>query len=630
MRFSLLSLLGLALAVAAVTPACSGDGKATSSSSSSNAGGSGGAGGGAASSVIVEPESVTLTVPLGGSATQTYQAFTDIGGKKTDITDTCSFSIDPAFGNMVGPKLVALPHGGATQVIADCGKATGKSALTVKLVGDVSAGASTPENAADIFKAAQTTDDPARKPSIVYPLDKAIAPLNIPAIDVQYLAAQNDLFHVSIASTNLEVNLYTTDISAALSEADWVSVASTAAGDSLTIAVEGLSQAAPGQKYRSADVTFRLSHDTVDKTALYYWASSKGNLMTQTFGSADQPTAVKNDCTSCHSVSRSGSRIGYSRCVGGDCGQIFVGFMKYDKNGKQWVDTVNANNKAIAGSYTTFAPLGNPFPGDQQSVALVTLSGGKLALYNPDTGEAVPSNADVASTKGPGGAPRAALMPDWSPDGKTVVFTSTPYPGQWIDLSEGAIATMSYSYAGGQHTFGDPQLLVQGTLDLPSGKYNNFFFPSFSPDGSYIVFNAARAQWRQFQDAASAGQRLMLTSATGAFTVELAAMNGEGDLDITWPHWAPGSTNDYLWIVFSSERPYGHKVTPQNSNPACVANGVKQCKQLWIGAVDKKKLMTMGMQPEDPSAPPVWLPGQDIGADNISPYWTVPTDAIPQ
>jgi len=34
--------------------------------------------------------------------------------------------------------------------------------------------------------------------------------------------------------------------------------------------------------------------------------------------------------------------------------------------------------------------------------------------------------------------------------------------------------------------------------------------------------------------------------------------------------------------------------------------------------------------PDDPSAPPVWMPGQDLGADNISPYWTLPTSAIPQ
>jgi hypothetical protein len=61
-------------------------------------------------------------------------------------------------------------------------------------------------------------------------------------------------------------------------------------------------------------------------------------------------------------------------------------------------------------------------------------------------------------------------------------------------------------------------------------------------------------------------------------------------------------------------------VTEANSATPCKANGVRQCKQLWIGAVAKNKLDgTL-----DPSAPPMWMPGQDTQADNISPYWSVP------
>jgi len=102
-------------------------------------------------------------------------------------------------------------------------------------------------------------------------------------------------------------------------------------------------------------------------------------------------------------------------------------------------------------------------------------------------------------------------------------------------------------------------------------------------------------------------------------------------LDITWPHWAPSPSVDYLWIVFASERNYGHRVTPANSAAACIGNGVKQCKQIWIGAVDRSKLPSDGSAPAvDPSAPPVWMPGQDLDADNISPYWTLPSSNIPQ
>ena len=53
-------------------------------------------------------------------------------------------------------------------------------------------------------------------------------------------------------------------------------------------------------------------------------------------------------------------------------------------------------------------------------------------------------------------------------------------------------------------------------------------------------------------------------------------------------------------------------------------NGVKQCKQIFIGAIERTKLGSGA----DPSAPPMWMPGQDIAADNISPYWTLPASGV--
>lgn len=568
--------------------------------------------------VEVEPALANLTVALGETAQQAYVVYGVNGSKQTDITDRCVLDIDAAFGTFAGATVTVGAHGGKTPVLATCGALTGQAQLAVNLVGQVVVGPGTPPNAPDVFGTATAGSDPARAPAIEYPIDQAVSPRNIPSIEFQWTAAGNDLFHVALRSSYAAIDLYTTDLEALMTAADWEALIGSVAGENLAITVEGLAQAAPATKFASAQTTLVVTHDNIDKTAIYYWASSQGNIMSQTFGVPDPPSLVKDDCTSCHSVSRNGARIGYSRCVGNDCGQLFAGFLKYDPITQTWAETVNANAKTIQGSYTTFAPIGNPFPTDDQALAMVGMSNGTLALYDPDTGAPVPSNLAVASANGT----RSAMMPDWSADGTKVVFSSTPTPGQWIDLDGGRIATMTYSYQAGSHVFGDPVFIAPDPIVLPGGTYQNFFFPSFSPDGNLVVFNAARSAWRNFTNARTAGQRLMLADAAGAWIADLTAMNGgTGDLDITWAHWAPTISNDYYWIVFSSERDYGHRTTAATSPASCKQNGVTQCKQIWLGAIAKNKLGTA----QDPSAPPMWLPGQNPLANNISPYWSVPT-----
>jgi hypothetical protein len=580
--------------------------------------------------VTVEPPDVTLTVPIAGSAAQDYKAYADTNGQThVDVTSLCAFKVtDGALGAFAAAHFASNPRGGDTTVTATCGGAQGTGNLHLLLKGWILA-TGTPQNAPTLFANATAGADTQRTPAMEYPLDKSVSPLNIPSIDSQWTTMQNDLFHLTWTSKHIAIELYTIQADAQFADDVWANVAASASGDAVSVAVEGLAQGSPSTKYPSAAITLNMSHDIIDNTAIYWWASSQGSLITQTFGQTGAPTQVKNGCTSCHSVSRSGSRIGYSRCVNNNCGTIGVGYMKFDTVNKVWTDTLNADSLTIPGSYTTFSPIGYPYADDKQSLSLASSSACHLTLVNPDTGTGVASNVDTVSTHMNGNPGRCATMPDWSPDGKTIVFASTPNAGQWIDVSNSAIATMSYTFANSTHTFGEPTLIVNGNLTLSSGTYNNFFFPSFSPDGSYVVFNAARAGWRNFTVAGSPGQRLLMTNPTGAWTVELAGLNGGGDLDITWPHWAPSKAADYYWVVFSTERNYGHKLTKQNSASVCVANGVQQCKQIWISAISKSTLSAK-TPPDDPSAPPVWMPGQDLGADNISPYWTLPTSAIPQ
>lgn len=571
------------------------------------------------SSIRVEPADATIDVQLDGTpATQSYKIFGTSGGSETEITSSCGLTTsDPTFGTFAGGTLSLARRGGDVDILATCDGTMGSAKLHARLVGKVVAtpGADTP------FATATSATDAAKTPTIEYPIDGAVAPVNVPPIEVQWTAGGNDTFHVAMQSATVSIDWYGKGTEATLSEADFHDVARSAAGAPLTITVTGLNSADAKSFYASTKTTLNISHDQIDKTAIYYWASSTGDLMTQKFGNTGAPTSVHGDCTSCHSVSRAGTRVGYSRCVGGDCGELYQGFMKYDPGTKAWVDTMDANGKKVRGSYSTFAPVGYPFADDNKSVALVTLNTGKLQLWDPDLGAPIASNAeDAASEMGA----KSALMADWSPDGKSIVFAQTPHPGQWIDLSDSSIATMGYSYDGTNHKFAAPKVIVASPLTLASGTFNNMFFPSYSADGKLIVFNAAKEAWRNSTVAASPGQRLALTDPTGSFKVELGKMNGPGDTNVTWPHWAPGVATDYYWVVFSTERNYGHKMNASLSPAACKQNGVQSCKQIWIGAIDRK-LVGTGV---DPSAAPIWMPGQTLAANNISPYWTLPADSI--
>lgn len=571
-------------------------------------------------SIEVEPAFAMVTVPLGGTVDQAYKVFgVDSSGDKTEITTACSLSIDPDYGSFNAAVATVVPRGGKANITASCEEQTGAAVLAINLVGNVVVPPA-PADAPDTFNGATTGTDAARVPAIEYPFDHAVSPKNMPPIEAQWTAGGNDLFKVTLTSTFLSVNVFTTSREAMFSETDWNNILASTTGDSIAITVEGLSQAAPTEKFTSAPVTVAVSKDTIDKTSIYYWASSKSKIMEQAFGATTQ-SDVKGGCTSCHTVNRNGTRIGYSRCVGGDCGQLYAGFLVYNATTHTWDEKVDADAKKIQGSYTAFPTDGvGPFTADSTG-AIVSMANGSLELYNPDSGDVIPSNLNAASKMGPT-ATRSALMADWSPDGKNIVFASTPNANQWIDLSGSSIAMMTYEYQNGEHVFGAPTFPFPATVTLANGVYSNFFFPSFSPDNQLLVMNAARTAWRS-NPARAAGQRLMLAAADASWMVDLEAMNGGmADLDTTWAHWAPTVGSDYYWVVFSSERDYGHRITQGNTAPGCVANGVLQCKQIWIGAVARNKLT--GVVTVDPSFPPMWLPGQDMEADNISPYWSLP------
>jgi hypothetical protein len=191
---------------------------------------------------------------------------------------------------------------------------------------------------------------------------------------------------------------------------------------------------------------------------------------------------------------------------------------------------------------------------------------------------------------------------------------------------EGAIEVVTQS--GG--TWSAPTELV------PRATRVNHYYPAFSPDNNFIVYNVSTcpSSVGPYDGACNAdtnpSARLWAILAGGGTPVELAKANAGGkrdgsntDLTTTFPKWSPFvfrrgvELGTHLeWVTFASKRYYGLRLPPIGSRGT---NGT----YIWMAAVDPDKVA----QGVDPSSPAFALPYQDVTTSNHIPQWA--TQVIP-
>lgn len=186
------------------------------------------------------------------------------------------------------------------------------------------------------------------------------------------------------------------------------------------------------------------------------------------------------------------------------------------------------------------------------------------------------------------------LMPDWSPDGTQIAGVIPAAGANVQDFGiEGRASIALFPWDGMQ--LGAPRILT------PSPAEANYY-PHFSPDGSWLVFNRASQRTNNASDAllwaidarATAPTPVLLARANGT------AMNAAN----SWPRFAPfeqtyrGQT--LYWFTFSSARS---------------RTGVPSRPQLWMSALLPSRL------PGDPSTPAFWLTLQDPMQGNHLAQW---------
>lgn len=533
-------------------------------------------------SLAVTPPMATLSVDnVNPPKTQQYQAtgrFED--QSERDVTAQVNWKIDNgAIGSISSSGLFTTSNqaGGQGTLTATSGTLSGTAQITVQFQ-PVIKSPTAPGNAETLLPATGTgTVMAGNSPSIVYPSSRTMFPRNVYKVLFQWnQGTGNNLFRLEFKSPTVTMNVYTNSDRWEPTKEQWGFMANSNAGGKVTWTVYGLNTASPGTVYRSdPGVEISFSKNPVEG-AIYYWSTTVAGVRRATV-SDSAPTdfltpAQTGKCVACHTVSRNGARLA------ADIGGEILGVYNV-KDGA----TVIAPSLNIPQAWTTFSP---------DNSRIVTASKGVLTLRDGSTGQMVNTV--------PVGTGLFGTQPDWSPDGKLLVFARSTV-NKDRGYAGSSIVTMEYNGGSWQ----SPKVLVPST-----GGMDTNAFPMFSPDSRWIAFTKAVGSSDK-----NIKTRLYIVAADGsAPPIELTQGNTvisnqtvvgtAADVADNMPTWAPTKPGETMFVAFSSVRAYG-KVYAFN-----------KYNQMWVAAVDPTLLPG-----RDPSLPAFRLPFQGDTEDSHRPFW---------
>lgn len=532
------------------------------------------------SPIHLEPADQVLSLAAGVSTTVPYSVLDALG---TNVTSTSTLTLDDtALGTFAGNVLtLSATRGGISHVHAQHGTQTAETSLEVDRALDTILVPGTPASAPASFGGAAS---PSLAPTIVYPSDRTIVPPNLPSFEVHFVPhGGTSLYELSFIGATSTVRVYSTCTAVGggcvitLDALTFTEVAIAARGaGTVQLGVRATTGAGAGVG-SSTTQTLGVS-STPLAGGIYFWVASTGSILRYDFGraGATPETFIGGGgpfaCVGCHTLSRDGTRVTVGRFIPGPAtSQI------YD------VATRTTIGATFGSNFATFSP---------DNTRLLASDGAHMGLIDTSTGT-------LTTGLAPG---FAGSMPDWSPDGARAVFSraaSVPLfggtPGQ-----SGRADLMLIPYASG--SFGAATTLVHSTAE-------NNYYPGFSPDGNWVLFNRSATESYNAIDA-----HLWAVRSDGSTPpVALTTADGTGDLGNSWPRWAPFvqtyQAQPLLWITVASRRDYGLRLQQQGRAADM------RTSQLWMAA------FRPGAAPADPTAPAFWLPIQDLSTGNHIAQW---------
>jgi WD40-like Beta Propeller Repeat len=598
--------------------ACSAGAATTQATSSENSGGGstgvtnpssggGGEGGGffttgtgmTASPLKVSPELPTLKleVPLAGPAPTVQFSCLDISTNQP--YPGASWVLDsPTLGTIDATGLFTANGAAAGDVKVTCKSGSWQAFTSLKItVHALENSGGLPPDQITLLQGSGGQTDAGWQ--MLYPYDLTVFPRGILAPEVHLTSGNSpgDVYYMHIVSDYeyegfFKVSAANTQIQ--MSQAAWDGLTNSAKGKKVEVQVSKLSN---NQKFGPISRQWTLADGKLHGTIYYNTYNSplanQNGAMLRIKGASTGPEVLLGNCTVCHSISADGSTAAAANHSG--AGGTF------DLTG----GNVNPPNLWQDTELAAFAAL---YPKNGEVLVINGAPGGS---YPPNTPGTSATWYSSLRTKAGAVIPNSgiesyyAMSPVFSHDGSMLAFNDRS-PVWANNTWPGVLAVMSYDAVA--QKFSNYQALTTP----PSGRQVSW--PAFTPDGKYIIYQEGvgedLATWQN-----NTGKLYAVELATKQ-VVPLKTLNGDGympqgarDEDKNYePTSAPIASGGYFWVMFTSRRTYGNKLT----------GGPDTTKRLWVSAVDINA--TGGV---DFSHPAFYISGQELTSGNSRGFWAL-------
>jgi hypothetical protein len=573
-------------------------GDTTSSTGSSGSGGSGGSDifddAGVGANIAISPLSPVLKVelPLNGQTIQFTCTDTNTG-----LPVAATWSLSQLDLGTISSSGLFTPSGDQTgEVVVTCeyGEGVAQTKLKVFIHAEDNLGGLT-QAQQDILAGPPGQSD--AQWQFLYPYDGTVFPRGIlaPEIHLSAGSAPSNAYYVHIVLPEFEYEGFFNNSPNAtqlqMSQDAWEAMTNSAKGATVDVQISKIFN---GEKYGPIFRKWTLADGKLHGTIYYNTYNSplagQNGAMMRIKGNSPTPEVLVGNCTVCHSVSSDGSTAaaanhsgpgGTFDLAGGNVNPPLV-----------WTDSERA----------AFAGL---FP---KNGSVLVVNGAPSWSWPPNTPGTNGTWTSELRTKNGTIIPNSGIesyyaqTPVFSHDGKLLAFTDrssvSPYPSTLSVLDYDEISQKFSNYR---------------VLTTPSNGQHHAW-PAFTPDSKYVVYQDGHgddlATW-----SGNTGKIFAVNVETKQVTF-LAALNGDGYMPAGTrdenknyePTIAPIASGGYFWIMFTSRRTYGNKLT----------NDEYDTKRLWVAAFDPDA--SDGI---DASHPAFYISGQELTSGNSRGFWAL-------